>query len=73
MKIRYDAQVKAAYIELDNHPTESKSAGCVSYSKEITDDLVIDFNSLGKPIGIEILNTSGLEPLPSPTSGKEGK
>lgn len=50
MKIRYDKKTDSAYIILKK--------GGYSYSKKITDEILIDVNKKGQAIGIEILEAS---------------
>jgi uncharacterized protein YuzE len=54
MKIHYDPSVDALYIEL--HPIEPGTA----QSKDLTDEIVADYTSDGKLVGIEILDASQL-------------
>ncbi len=74
MKIRYDAQVDALYIEL-----RSLEPGMVD-CRELTPDIAVDYGPDGKLVGLEILDASQvfgedvrkvvveLAPVPSPES-----
>jgi uncharacterized protein YuzE len=48
MKLRYDPQVDAAYITLDESP--------VVESEEVRPGIVLDLDSQNRVVGIEILN-----------------
>ena len=48
MKLRYDPQVDAAYITLDESP--------VVESEQVRPGIVIDLDSQNRVVGIEILN-----------------
>ena len=52
MKIRYDAEVDALYIEL--RPLLPGTAEC----RELTPDIMADYGSDGKIAGLEILDAS---------------
>jgi uncharacterized protein YuzE len=52
MEIEYDAEANAIYITL----REAEIAD----TKEITDDLAIDFDGDQRPVGIELLNVSAM-------------
>ncbi len=52
MRIRYDAEVDALYIEL--RPLEPGIAEC----RELTDDITADYGADGKLAGLEILDAS---------------
>lgn len=52
MKIRYDAEVDALYIEL--RPLEPGTAEC----RELTPDINADYGPDGKIAGLEILDAS---------------
>jgi uncharacterized protein YuzE len=54
MKIRYDAEVDALYIEL--RPLEPGTAEC----RELTPDITADYGPDGKLAGLEILDASAL-------------
>ena len=54
MKIRYDADVDALYIEL--RPIEPGTAEC----RELAPDVTADFGPDGKLSGLEILDASSL-------------
>lgn len=50
MKIQYDPKVDAVYIDL--------AKGKYSISKKITESIVVDQDSKGKVLGIEILDAT---------------
>jgi len=50
MKISYDPKVDAAYIYLKN--------GEAQQTRKITDEIMVDVDKNGKPVGIEILSAS---------------
>jgi uncharacterized protein YuzE len=52
MKIRYDAEVDALYIEL--RPLEAGTAEC----RELTPDITADYGPDGRLAGLEILDAS---------------
>lgn len=52
MRIRYDAQVDALYIEL--RPLEAGTAEC----RELTPDITADYGPDGKLAGLEFLDAS---------------
>jgi uncharacterized protein YuzE len=52
MKIRYDAEVDALYIEL--RPLEPRTAEC----RELTPEINADYGPDGKLAGLEILDAS---------------
>ena len=52
MKIRYDTEADAMYIEI--HPLEPGTAEC----RELSDEIVADYGPDGKLAGIEILDAS---------------
>jgi uncharacterized protein YuzE len=54
MKIRYDPEADAMYIEL--RPLEPGTAEC----RELSDDIVADYGPDGKLAGIEILDASAV-------------
>lgn len=54
MKIEYDKEVDAAYIYLE-YPIRE---GEVKKTIELNDNIVMDFDSDGKLIGVEVLNAS---------------
>ena len=54
MKLEYDKDVDAAYIYLE----DKISDGEVKKTIELNDNIIIDFNSEGKLLGIEVLNAS---------------
>ena len=54
MKIRYDTEADAMYIEI--HPLEPGTAEC----RELSDEIVADYGPDGKLAGIEILDASHL-------------
>ncbi len=52
MKIEYDQEANALYITLREAP--------VAKTNEITDTFIVDLDSEGRPIGIEILDVRQL-------------
>ncbi len=54
MKLTYDKEADVAYINMQ-YPI--KNGECKS-TKEIDENIIIDFNAEGKMIGVEILNAS---------------
>ncbi len=54
MKIRYDSEVDALYIELS--PLEPGTAE----NRELGEDLIADYGPNGKLAGLEILNASSV-------------
>jgi len=56
MKIEVDKDVDAAYVYLD----EGIENGEVAKTIEVNDNIVLDFNSEDKLLGIEVLNASGV-------------
>ncbi len=54
MKIRYDAEVDALYIEL--HPLEPGTAEC----RDLTPEITADYGPDGQLAGLEILDASRL-------------
>ena len=54
MKIEYDKTVDAAYIYLE-YPIKE---GDVKKTIELNQDIIVDFDSKDKLIGVEILNAS---------------
>jgi uncharacterized protein YuzE len=50
MNVRYDQEANALYIRFRD--------GDITESDEIRDGVIVDFDSTGKPIGIEILNAN---------------
>ncbi len=54
MKISYDAQVDALYIEF--HTLEAGTA----QNKQLTDEVIADYGPDGKLAGLEILDASAL-------------
>ncbi len=50
MKISYDPKVDAAYIYLKK--------GKAQQTRKITDEIMVDVDKNGKPVGIEILSAS---------------
>ena len=50
MKIKYDPNADAIYIQFQE--------GKYEISKEIEEDIIVDYTNEGKVIGIEILNIS---------------
>lgn len=57
MKITYDKSIDAAYIYLVEKPLKVNSTYSCDPS-EINGEINLDFDSMGKLIGIEILNAS---------------
>ena len=53
MKITWDAEARAVYVELPHC-----GWGIIDHSAKINDCLYLDYNNDGEPIGIEILNAS---------------
>lgn len=56
MKLEYDKEVDAAYIYLE-HPLKK---GQAKKTKELNEDIILDFDKKGKLIGVEVLNASKL-------------
>lgn len=56
MNVRYDPKADAAYIYL----TEKKSK--VAETKELSDEIFVDYDSEGRPLGIEIIGVKGRVP-----------
>ena len=54
MNFEYDKEADAAYIYLEDHIKEGEAKSTVEASKNI----MLDFDSKGKLLGIEILNAS---------------
>ncbi len=54
MKLTYDKEVDTAYIYMQ-YPI--KDGECKT-TKEIDENIIVDFNAEGKIIGVEILNAS---------------
>ena len=54
MKIEYDKEADAAYIYID---TEIKE-GQIKNTTQISDDIILDFDSSDILLGIEVLNAS---------------
>lgn len=54
MKFEYDNEVDAAYIYLD-FPIKDKQ---VKNTIELNDNIILDFDSNGKLLGVEILDAS---------------
>jgi uncharacterized protein YuzE len=54
MKLEYDKEADAAYIYL-KYPIKE---GEVKTTTELSDDIILDFDSKKKLIGVEILNAS---------------
>ena len=52
MRVRYDSEANALYIRFRE--------GKIAESDELRDDVIIDYDSEGKPIGVEILDASGI-------------
>ena len=52
MKIEYDAEVDIMYIELRGIAIEE--------SDEVSPGVIVDYDKNGTPVGIEILDASGL-------------
>lgn len=56
MKVKYDPEADSAYIYL----TEEKSK--VSETKELSDEIFVDYDKTGKPLGIEIIGVKDRVP-----------
>ncbi len=56
MNVRYDPKADAAYIYL----TDKK--GKVAVTKELSDEVLVDYDSEGRPLGIEILGVKDRVP-----------
>ncbi len=54
MKIEYDKEVDAAYIRI----TQDIKEGMAKKTVALNEDIILDFDSSDKLIGIEILNAS---------------
>lgn len=54
MKFEYDKEVDAAYIYLVYPPKEKQ----VKRTKELNENIMLDFDDKGKLLGVEILNAS---------------
>jgi len=52
MKIEYDAEVDIMYIEL--------RGAAIEESDEVSPGVIVDYDEKGMPVGIEILDASGL-------------
>jgi len=52
MKVKYDAEADAVYIEF------RKAAGGAVETRQLTDEIIVDYGRDGKLVGIEILNAS---------------
>lgn len=52
MKLEFDPEADALYIRLRK--------GKVAYSKEVRRGVIVDYNRLGRPIGIELLGAAEL-------------
>ena len=66
MKVTFDAEVDAVYLSFVN-PELVK----VSYTIEATHKILMDYDSLDKLIGIEILNASSLIGAPDSVKALE--
>jgi uncharacterized protein YuzE len=66
MKITYDSQVDAVYIYFVKPET-----GKVSYSVELSHNIIADYDYLNKLLGIEILNASSLIDAPDSVKALE--
>ena len=56
MKLQYDKEVDAAYIYLE-YPIKDKA---VEKTIQLNDNIILDFNTNGKLMGVEILDASKL-------------
>ncbi len=56
MKPANNAKVDAAYIHL------SVSRGPITETAELSDDIFIDYDKEGRPVGVEILNARDILP-----------
>lgn len=54
MKIEYDKEADAAYIYL-KYPLKD---GECKQTKELSEDIILDYDADGKLIGVEVLNAS---------------
>ena len=54
MKFKYDKEVDAAYIYLE----DSIKDGEADKTIELNDNIILDFDKNGKLLGVEILNAS---------------
>ncbi len=54
MKIEYDKDVDAAYIDLVGNVKDGEATKTI----ELNENIILDFDSNGKLLGIEILNAS---------------
>ena len=61
MKITYDKSVDAMYIKFNEKLTYRSS-------KKVSDDVLVDYSSDGKVIGVEVLTASQNTLLPLPNS-----
>lgn len=57
MKVTYDKKVDALYITL-------KPKAKVSRTKKVTPSVLIDYDSSGKVVGVEVLDASNNSDLP---------
>jgi uncharacterized protein YuzE len=63
MKIRYDAQVDALYIDLsERHAVDST---------EVAPDVILDFDADNRLVGIELLNAKAELPADAPADAAE--
>jgi uncharacterized protein YuzE len=56
MNIRYDTQADAAYIYLVETPDK------VAETKELSDEIFVDYDKAGRPLGIEIIGVKDRVP-----------
>lgn len=56
MKLQYDKEVDAAYIYLE-YPIKDKA---VEKTIQLNDNIILDFNTNGKLMGVEIIDASKL-------------
>lgn len=54
MKLEYNKEVNAAYLYLE-HPIKK---GAVKKTIELNENIILDFDKVGKLLGVEILNAS---------------
>jgi len=56
MKVRYDHEADAAYLYLVSEPQK------VAETREVSDEIFIDYDTSGQPVGIEIIGVAGKVP-----------
>ncbi len=63
MNVRYDPKADAAYIYLtENKGSSSNSKTKVAETKELSDEIFVDYDSEGRPLGIEIIGVKDRVP-----------